>query len=244
MKIRGANALVTGAGSGIGRASAIALARAGARSIVLADQNSLTLTETADAVKTAGSAALSNCIDLRDPSAIERLFADAERETGGLSIVHNNAGVMSGPPDFPDTHGVRIVSAVQVNLIAVILGTRFAIEHLRRRKAAGVIVNTASTAAFGPLPPDPVYSATKAAIVNFSASCAPLKERFNIRVVAICPGIVDTPIVQRNAEWLKPVLRTVKEHRPDEIGREVCKIIMNDAQMEPVILPNEQTVPG
>jgi 3-oxoacyl-[acyl-carrier protein] reductase len=147
---------------------------------------------------------------------------------GGLDIVHNNAGVMSGPPDFPDTSIDKMIAAIEINLAAPIIATRVCVELMRRRERGGVIISTSSTAAFGPLPPDPVYAATKAALVNFTQSCKPLFERFGIRVIAVCPGITDTPIVQREAEWLQPALNVLKFLRPEDVAAVVANMIADE----------------
>jgi NAD(P)-dependent dehydrogenase (short-subunit alcohol dehydrogenase family) len=91
-----------------------------------------------------------------------------------------------------------------------------------------VIINTSSIAAFGPMPADPAYAASKHGILAFSQSCKPLHEQFNIRVMAICPGIVDTAIVPKDAEWLAPALAAVKMLQPDDIARAVLEIIADE----------------
>jgi len=183
--------------------------------------------------------------DLTKVDEVIRAFSEAERETGGLDIVHNNAGIMSGPPDFPDMPISKMVAAIQLNLIAMMVGTHLAVGYLRRRGARGVIVNTASTAAFGAMGPDPAYSASKIGIVNFTQACKGLNERFGIRVMAICPGIVDTPIVNHDAEWLKPALARIKMLHPDDVARAVCDVISNDTQAgEYVIVQHEDIAAG
>jgi 3-oxoacyl-[acyl-carrier protein] reductase len=240
MEITGAKVMVTGAAAGIGRACALMLARQGASQLVLVDKQANALRETASAVEAAGASATCRVVDLRRADDVARLVRDAETETGGLDILHNNAGMMSGPPDFPDTHLDRMVAAIEVNLVAPIVATRVMIEEMRRRGRGGLILNTASTAAFGPLPPDPVYSSTKAALVNFTQACKPLWDQFGIRVMAVCPGITDTDIVQREAEWLKPALQMLKIYRPEDVAEAVREIIADDsASGEFVALHNE-----
>jgi 15-hydroxyprostaglandin dehydrogenase (NAD) len=121
-----------------------------------------------------------------------------------------------------------MVAAIQINLIAMMVGTRVAIGLMRGRRAPGVIVNTSSMAAFGHLPPDPAYTASKHGILAFSLSCKPLHEAYDIRVVAICPGITDTAIVQKDAPWLKPALGMIEILGPDDIAAEVCRIVEDD----------------
>jgi NAD(P)-dependent dehydrogenase (short-subunit alcohol dehydrogenase family) len=227
MDVKGKNIVVTGVSSGIGRAVAVMLARHGAARIVLVDIDAEGLKAVAAEVADAGAIPISMTADLSRPEEVIRVFEEADRQTGGLDIVHNNAGIMTGPPDFPDTVMDRMI-AVQINLIAMMVGTRMAVEQMRRRGAPGVIINTSSIAAFSTMPADPAYSASKHGILAFSRSCKPLHERFGIRVMAICPGIVDTAIVPKDAEWLAPALAAVKMLAPVDIARAVLDIIADD----------------
>jgi NAD(P)-dependent dehydrogenase (short-subunit alcohol dehydrogenase family) len=100
-------------------------------------------------------------------------------------------------------------------------------------------------AAFGTMPADPAYAASKHAILNFSQSCLPLAERFNIRVMAICPGITDTAIVPKDAPWLQPALERVKILQPEDVAREACRIVEDDSLAgDQVTVQNEQVVPA
>ena len=229
MDIQGAKALVTGAGAGIGAATASMLAEQGAEVVVLADINAAALAEVAARVEAAGTRAISRVVDLSSPASVVSLLAEADAETGGLDIVHNNAGIMTGAPDFPDTALEKMVAVIQVNLIAMMVGTRQAVELMRSRNTGGVIINTASIAAFSPMPTDPAYAASKAGIVSFTESCQPLHDAYGIRVMAVCPAIVDTAIVPRQAEWLQPALKAVKMLAPEEIAARVKEVIEDDS---------------
>ncbi|MEL0066229.1 MAG: SDR family NAD(P)-dependent oxidoreductase [Gammaproteobacteria bacterium] len=228
MEIKGKNTLVTGAGQGIGEACAMMLAANGAAKVVLADVNEANLNQVAEAVRATGAEAIIKVCDVSKPENVIRLFEEAEADTGGLDIVHNNAGIMTGEPDFPDTVMEKMIAVININLIAMMVGTRKAIEQMRARNAPGVIINTASVAAFGPMPADPAYSTSKAGILNFTQSCQPLHERFNIRVMAVCPGVVDTAIVPHDAEWLQPSLAAIKIMQPVDIANAVKGIIEDD----------------
>ncbi len=229
MDIKGKNTIVTGAGQGIGRASALMMAKAGARNIVVSDINAGNLLSLSAEIEALGSHAITMVADVSKPEQVIRLFDDAEAETGGLDIVHNNAGIMAGSPDFPDTIMEKMILVIQVNLIAMMVGTKHAVDKMRARGATGVIVNTASIAAFNPMPADPAYAASKIGILRFTESCAPLFEQFGIRVMAICPGVVDTAIVPHDAAWLQPVLKTIKMLQPADIANGVKAIIEDDS---------------
>ena len=137
MDIQGKNAIVTGAGSGIGRAAAVMLAARGAAKVVIVDVNAANLETVAGEVRAAGAQAIAKTADLTKVDEVIRVFGEAERETGGLNIVHNNAGIMSGAEIFPDTIISKMVATIQLNLIAVMVGTRVAVEHMRARGAPG-----------------------------------------------------------------------------------------------------------
>lgn len=238
MDIRGKAALVTGAARGIGRAAAEMLAAAGAATILLVDCDAAALAEVAAHIGRAGTKAQPICTDLADWHAVECLFQDAFGRVGGLDIVLNNAGMMAGPPDFPDTHIASMAQALQVNLLAVMIGNRLVIEHMARRGVGGVVINTASTAAFAPLPADPVYAASKRGMLAFTESCWPAAEQAGVRILAICPGIVDTAIVQHDAVWLQPALAAVEMLTPEHIAGEMRRMIEDDGLVREHVIVN------
>lgn len=245
MQITAKNAIVTGASAGIGRATALMLARQGAAKVVVADIERTGLESVSREITAAGAEVIPIVADLSRTDEVIRLFEEADRATGGLQIVHNNAGIMTGLPDFPDTVLTKMVAVIQINLIAMMVGTRLAVEQMRRRGKPGVIINTSSVAAFSTMPADPAYSASKHGILAFSQSCKPLHERFGIRVMAICPGITDTAIVPHEAEWLQPALKRVRVLEPDDIAREVCRIVEDDTLAgDHVTIRNEELAPA
>ena len=103
MDVKGKNVIVTGASSGIGRAVAVMLAHRGAASIVVVDIDPAGLASVSAEIRAAGATPIAKVADLSKPEEVIRIFEEADRETGGLDIVHNNAGIMTGLPDFPDT---------------------------------------------------------------------------------------------------------------------------------------------
>jgi len=245
MDIRGKKAMVTGASAGIGRATAAMLAKRGVGTVVIVDIDKQGLESLAAEIRASGATPIVKTADLSKSDEVIRLFEEVDRETGGLDVVHNNAGIMTGLPDFPDTVMAKMIAVIHINLIAMMVGTRMAVEQFRKRGKPGVIINTSSVAAFGPMPADPAYSASKHGILAFTESCLPLNERFNIRVMAICPGITDTAIVPKDAPWLKPALERVKILVPDDIAREVCRIVEDDSLFGThVIVRNEEVVPA
>jgi NAD(P)-dependent dehydrogenase (short-subunit alcohol dehydrogenase family) len=215
MDIASKVALITGAGSGIGRASAVRLAAEGA-SVVVADVDDAGARETVAQIEAAGPSASPSPssrqgsgqparaafvhADVANIDDVRSMIAFAESTFGGLDILHNNAGIITGPPRWPDTEPEAWIRMLDINLRGVILGTQLALPALRKR-GGGAVVNTASMAGVGyGFPPNPVYAASKGGVVLFTASLAPLAAEANIRVNCICPGIVDTPMLRRASQ--------------------------------------------
>jgi 3-oxoacyl-[acyl-carrier protein] reductase len=230
--VRGKVAVVTGAGSGIGRASALAFARAGA-SVVVADIDEAGGAETVGMVHDEGADATFARTDVSEARSLEAMFAGAEHDHGGVDIVHNNAGLVSGEPLWPDITPETLQRVLAVNLGGVVLGTRLAIPALRRRKG-GAIVNTASMAALFPLTVDPLYSATKAGVVMFTRACASLADE-RIRVNCVLPGLVDTPLLpktgdgERWADWAYASKELMGVLSADDVAGAVLELVRDDA---------------
>jgi len=233
MRLHGKTALVTAAGQGIGRASALALAAEGA-AVMVADMDDIGGTETVRLIEeeVGGHAAFVK-VDVAWPHEIRTMFAAVEETFGGVDIVHNNAGLIGGEPIWPDAELERIMKVITVNLGGVAMGTQEGIRALRKR-GGGCIVNTASTTALNPMPTDPVYSATKAGVVRITESCAGFADE-GIRVNAVLPGVVDTDMTNlhtgdgtRPARWLEPVLADLKMLTAAEVAAVVVELVRDD----------------
>jgi len=224
-------AVVTGAGSGIGRASAVAFGGAGC-SVVVADIDEVGGAETVGLVHDAGAAATFVRADVTEPRSLEAMFAAAEATYGGVDIVHNNAGLVCGEPLWPDITPETLLRVMNVNLGGVVLGTRLAIPFLRRR-GGGAIVNTASMAALYPMAVDPIYSATKAGVTMFTRACAELASE-GIRVNSVLPGLVDTPLLpksgdgERWADWAYASRDVMGLLQAEEVAEAVLALVRDD----------------
>lgn len=193
--VRGKLALVTGAGAGIGRATAVELARSGARKIVLADRDVAAARETADAVRAACAEAAVYQVDVSDEAAMNELAARVRDEHGVVDILVNNAGIgMAGR--FLETSSANWENIMGVNVHGVISGSRAFGAQMVERGEGGTIINVASAAAYLPSKSMVAYSTTKAAVLALSESLRADFADEGISVTAVCPGFVNTNIAK------------------------------------------------
>lgn len=229
MEIRGKSAIVTGAASGIGRATAVLLAQHGVAHVALADVNVAGLEETARQVRALGTQAGVHRLDLADMVAVEAWF----RNHGDVDILHNNAGVVSGEPQFPEVGVDRLRWIIDVNLTSLVTATQIVAQTMRGR-GGGVIVNTVSTVALGTGFYDVMYATTKAGVLMFTTACAMLKDTWNVRVAGVLPGLTETPIhdttgAHGKSDWMKAVLASNESCRPEDIAGAVVDLIADDS---------------
>ncbi len=200
MEIAGKTALVTGAGSGIGRVIAQRLAQDRA-AVVVNDIDDAAGAETVDLIAQAGDKAFFAHGDISEDADVEAAVTHAERTFGGLDILVNNAGGFPYPvfPEAPLDHWSR---SLDLNLRSAMVTIHFAVPAMERR-GAGAIVNIASSAGRGLAPhPAPEYAVAKAGIIRLTACLAPLAER-GIRVNCVSPHTVGTPAVRQRIAELK-----------------------------------------
>jgi len=189
-------ALVTGAGSGIGRQSSLALAGAGA-SLVLAGRRREPLEETASLIAQQGSLpALCVPTDLTEPAAIASLFATIEKQHGRLDVLFNNAG--TGAPAVPidELPLEKWQMAVDTNLTAMFICTQHAFRLMKQQQPmGGRIINNGSVSADRPRPNSAPYTATKHAVTGLTKSCALDGRPFGIACGQIDVGNADTVLL-------------------------------------------------
>lgn len=238
MEIEGNVALVTGAGSGIGRATALRLAREGA-AVVVDDIDEGRGRETVRLIEDEGGRAAFIRADVASETEAREMVAFAETTFGGLDMLVNNAGVFISAPYFPEAEPERWGRVLDVYLRGVMLGTQYGIDAMRRGKG-GAIVNISSGAGIGFEPHEsPEYAASKAGVARFTAALAPLRERMNVRVNCICPGWVDTPASQRTRAAMTREERAsvpTAMLKPEEIADAAVALIRDDSLAGRVML--------
>ena len=231
MKLKGRIALITGAGSGIGRAIATLFAEQGAR-VIANDVNEKAARETVEALGAARSGARAIRADVADSAQVRAMFAEVERECGSLDVLVNNAGIGSAGTsaadrdrlrERSDTRTMELLSGqgiqthwditqtmtdetwhrmIAVHLNGTFFCTREALRLMSRRDQ-GVIINLSSVAGLMGLENVPHYSAAKAGILGFTRAVAREVGSRKIRVNAICPGFIDTPMTQPMSDLMR-----------------------------------------
>ncbi|MGA5038082.1 SDR family NAD(P)-dependent oxidoreductase [Streptomyces capoamus] len=199
-RFSGRTALVTGAGSGIGRAVTLAFAAEGAR-VVVAGRRPEPLAETVRLIEEQGGKALAVSADVSRAADAEALVRAAVEHFGSLDVAVNNAGVFRGGRPLADLAEEDWHEQLAVNVTGVYLALRAEIRQMRTQPAGGAIVNVSST--FGRHASSPgaaAYSATKAAVTALSRGAALDHIRDGVRINVVSPGATDTPMSLRPGE--------------------------------------------
>jgi NAD(P)-dependent dehydrogenase (short-subunit alcohol dehydrogenase family) len=194
MKLQDRAAVITGAGSGIGRAMALQFAREGAR-VLAADVNAAAAEETAALVRDAGGEALPLQVNVTEPAEVRAMLERARDAFGGVQILCNNAGIGS-TTDVVDCEPDEWDRVMAVNVKGVFLGCKYAIP-IMLAGGGGSIVNTASVAGMVGIVKRAVYCASKGAVIALTKQVAVEYVEQGIRCNCVCPGTVDSPWVGR-----------------------------------------------
>jgi len=224
-------ALVTGASGGIGRATAIGFAQSGA-SVLVADVNEAGGNETVAMIKAAGGKAVFQRCNVADGNDVKAVVARAVAEFGRLDFAHNNAGINSVMAnEYDDEIWAR---SIAINLTGVMLCMREEAEVMLKQ-GGGAIVNTASINGLVGNPTQPAYVAGKHGVVGLTRHAALKHARAGIRVNAVCPGVIETPMTDSVAA--NPEIRKIMENmtpmgrmgQPEEIASAVLWLCSDQA---------------
>jgi len=235
-------ALVTGAASGIGRATALAFARRGA-DLVICDVDDAGLAETAEAIRGLGRAVQAERVDVSSAEQMEAFAASVHARCEAVDLLMNNAGVGIGGA-FLDTPLADWNWIVGINLMGVVHGCHYFVPRMAQRGQAGHVINVSSAAGYTPSSTLAAYVATKYAVLGLSESLWDELRPKGIGVTAVCPGIIDTPIT-RNAKLVgamdKPTMREEmvrgyqrRGYGPDRVAANILKAVQRDRLVAPI----------
>ena len=213
--LEGKIAFVTGGGSGIGRATALAFAERGA-TVLVADVDTDGGKETQRQIELSGAEAIFHACDVGDANSVAAAVNRCVQVYGRLDCAFNHAGVLGDMGKIVDCSEENFDRIMRINLKGVWLSMKYEIPQMLRQ-GGGVIVNTASNAGMTGTPELAVYSATKGGVVQLTRSAALEYARSNIRINAVCPGLISTPMVAQQAIDYPDAVANFTELEP--IGR-------------------------
>ena len=194
-ELEGRVALVTGAASGIGRATAIAFSQSGCP-VVVSDTNAAGCESAVEEIKTGGGEALQVVADVSEPADVERLVTETLSSFGRLDYAFNNAGIEGDSADTAACTEENWNRVIDVNLKGVWLCMRAEIPVMRKQ-GSGVIVNCASVAGLVGFRDLPAYCASKGGVIELTRASALECAAEGIRINSVCPGVIRTPMVER-----------------------------------------------
>ncbi len=201
-RLEGKVAVITGAADGIGRATAILFAREGAK-LVLADVNEQGLRESLSLIIKEGGEAIIRRTDVSVEGEVKNLVDLALQTYSQVDILCNNAGIVGGLANLESQDRDDWQKVYAVNVLGAVFATKYLAKHMQERRR-GAIVNTASVAGIRSGAGGNAYSASKAALINFTQTAACDLGGFNVRVNAVCPGLIETGMT-------KPVFDLARE---------------------------------
>ena len=224
--------IVTGGGSGIGRATALAMARAGA-ALVIGNRNSKQGEETVTAIRQGSGRAVFQPTDVTKPAEVQALVARAVQEFGRLDLAFNNAGTDGQQVPLHEQDIDKASFLFDVNIKGVFLCMKFEIDQMLKT-GGGAIVNTSSIFGLNGYPGWSLYSATKHAVTGMTKSAALDYAKRNVRVNAVGPGPVETPLLAKGTggdpHSYASFVPMGRIGQPDEIADAVVWLLSDEAR--------------
>ncbi len=235
MRLKDKVAVITGSGTGLGRAAALLFAAEGA-SVVVADVSTVSGRETVKLIKDAGGNAIFCRVDVSKAADCQRMVKTAVDRWGKLDIMYNNAGISGGFASVVDTTEELWNRILSVNLTGVLLGTKYAIPQMLKQ-GGGAIVNTASTAGKTPAAGTAAYGVSKAGVIHLTKVTALEHAKNNIRCNCVLPFAMDTPFYsQMPEEQKKALLKSIiaaspsgKIPQPEQVARVALFLASDEA---------------
>ncbi|HNY64840.1 MAG TPA: SDR family NAD(P)-dependent oxidoreductase [Deltaproteobacteria bacterium] len=210
-RLDGKSAIITGAASGIGRACALLFAREDAR-LVLADVQEESLAQVCDEVRAAGGRVVSSLVDVSSEEQVKGLVGLGLEAYGAVDILVNNAGIAGTLDPLEGQTSEEWHRVFEVNLMGPVYAVKHVIGHMKERRT-GSIVNIASVAGIRSGAGGNAYSACKAALINFTQTSACEVGSFGVRINAVCPGLIETGMMQPFFDWAR------QTGKSDQVGK-------------------------
>ena len=234
MKLQDKVAVITGAGSGMGKAAALLFASEGAR-VAAVDIDERSAADTARKISDAGGKAISLRADVSDSDEVKAMIAATVERLGPPAILYNNAGIEGEAARLDELTEKGFDRVIAINLRGVYLGMKYALPHMVKR-GGGSIINTASIAGMIAVKGSAGYCAAKAGVIALTRVAALEYARYNVRVNCICPGAIDTPMVHRimgegemDPRQLRRISHLGRVGKPEEIAQMALFLASDDS---------------